>query len=257
MAPDRDFYLLASFLGTGTILLVVQGVIPSSLVLFSVLSVSIAGISMTAVIDSMDGLKFLFGRLLIWRVGFVILAGIDQELGWTGFMVPRLKEQVNALASAFIRAILVAIWHIPVFVYSAFRPETMAVLPYGDWIRQEGFLVIFLVAVLLFMIPWTLIGYLSAQVAAGGESPILFIVAAVLPHAVFELPALLLATAAALRWHATALSPPPDHSVGESWLLAAADFVRVAIVLVIPLLLIAAFVEAYVTPAVVLWIYGR
>jgi stage II sporulation protein M len=111
--------------------------------------------------------------------------------------------------------------------------------------------------ILIFMLPWTLVGYLCAQIASNGENPLLFFVAAVLPHAVFELPALLLAGAAALRWHATALSPPPDRSVGESWLLAAADFVRVMIALVIPLLIIAAFVEAYVTPAIVIWVYGR
>jgi uncharacterized membrane protein SpoIIM required for sporulation/ABC-type transport system involved in multi-copper enzyme maturation permease subunit len=111
--------------------------------------------------------------------------------------------------------------------------------------------------ILIFMLPWTLIGYLCALIAANGENPLLFFVAAVLPHAVFELPALLLAGAAALRWHATALSPPPERSVGESWLLSAADFVRVMVALVVPLLILAAFVEAYVTPAVVIWVYGR
>jgi uncharacterized membrane protein SpoIIM required for sporulation len=111
--------------------------------------------------------------------------------------------------------------------------------------------------ILIFMLPWTLIGYLCALIAANGENPLLFFVAAVLPHAVLELPALLLAGAAALRWHATALSPPPERSVGESWLLSAADFVRVMVALVVPLLILAAFVEAYVTPAVVIWVYGR
>lgn len=110
--------------------------------------------------------------------------------------------------------------------------------------------------ILIFMLPWTLIGYLSAQIAANGGNPVLFFVAAVLPHALFELPALILAGAAALRWHATALSPPPDRSVGESWLLAAADFVRVMVALVVPLLILAALVEAFITPRIVIWVYG-
>lgn len=197
------FYLLAFFLGAGTILLVVQGMIPPSLVLVSVLSASIAGISMTAFVDGREGLKLLLNRLLIWRVGFgywlfalffllpviisgslfnpffggapinyrgmqlslnilpmflgfIILAGFGQELGWTGFLIPRLQGQVNALVSALLRAILVAIWHLPVFIYSTLQPESMAVLPYGDWIREQGFLVAFLAAVLLFMIPWSI-----------------------------------------------------------------------------------------------------
>lgn len=111
--------------------------------------------------------------------------------------------------------------------------------------------------ILIFMLPWTLVGYIGAHLAANGENPLLFVFAAVLPHAVIELPALLLAAAAALRWHATALSPPPDRSVGESWLLAAADFVRVMVALVIPLLILSAFIEAYVTPAIVVWVYGN
>jgi stage II sporulation protein M len=110
--------------------------------------------------------------------------------------------------------------------------------------------------VILFMLPWTLIGYLGAQVAASGENALLFVIAVVLPHAIFELPALLLAGAAALRWHATALSPPPERSMGESWLIASADFVRVTVALVIPLLILAAFVEAYITPRIVIWVYG-
>ena len=110
--------------------------------------------------------------------------------------------------------------------------------------------------VILFMLPWTLIGYLGAQVAANGENALLFVTAVVLPHAIFELPALLLAAAAALRWHATALSPPPERSMGESWLMASADFVRVTAALVIPLLILAAYVEAYITPRIIIWVYG-
>jgi membrane protease YdiL (CAAX protease family) len=197
------FYLLAFFLGAGTIVLVVVGVIPPNLVLISVLSASIAGISLTAIADGKAGLRLLIDRLLIWRVGFVywlfalfgvipviitgsllnpifngdpidfggvqlsmnilpmflgfvILAGAGQELGWTGFLIPRLQGQVNALTSAFIRAILAAIWHIPVFVFSTLQPESMAVLPYSDWIKQQGILVAVLAAFLLFMIPWSI-----------------------------------------------------------------------------------------------------
>jgi uncharacterized membrane protein SpoIIM required for sporulation len=39
-------------------------------------------------------------------------------------------------------------------------------------------------------------------------------------------------------------------------LAAAADFGKVFIFLVVPLLLVAAFVEANITPQIVVWVYG-
>jgi uncharacterized membrane protein SpoIIM required for sporulation/ABC-type transport system involved in multi-copper enzyme maturation permease subunit len=188
------------------------------------------------------------GILLISLVGGLILGGILTRL------YP-LSGQVNLDLSGEVIASNVA----NVQEYLAKLPMTIF------WqnlrvIAIAALLGIFTLGVtdiLIFMLPWALIGYLGTQLIASGENPMLFFVSAVLPHAIIELPALLLAGAAGLKWHATALSPPPERSVGESWLLAAADFGRVMIALVIPLLIIAAFVEAYLTPKVVLWVYGQ
>lgn len=110
--------------------------------------------------------------------------------------------------------------------------------------------------ILIFMLPWGLVGFAAAQFALVGEDPFAFILATILPHAVIELPALLIAGAAALRWHVTIISPPPERTVSEGFLMAAADFARLLIGLSIPLLVIAAFVETYVTPAVLVRVYG-
>ena len=67
--PIAVFFSLAFVLGAGTIFLVVQGVLPSDLVLASVFSASIAGIILTGVEDGKAGLKLMLSRLLIWRVG--------------------------------------------------------------------------------------------------------------------------------------------------------------------------------------------
>ncbi len=80
--------------------------------------------------------------------------------------------------------------------------------------------------------------------------------ATILPHATVELPALLIIGAAALRWQATVIAPPPDRTLSEGFLLAAADFARIFIGIAIPLLLVASLVEAYVTPAVLVRVYG-
>jgi uncharacterized membrane protein SpoIIM required for sporulation len=110
--------------------------------------------------------------------------------------------------------------------------------------------------VLIFILPWGIIGFVAAQFSLAGENPFTFVLATVLPHATFELPALLIAGAAALRWQATIIAPPPDRTLGESFLVAAADFFRLLVGFALPLLLVAAFIEAYVTPLVITWVYG-
>ena len=112
------------------------------------------------------------------------------------------------------------------------------------------------IGVLVFMLPWGLVGYAAAQFYLAGENSLTFLLATIVPHALVELPALLLIAAAGLRWHTVVIAPPPDRSLSEGFLQAAADFTRVLIGLGIPLLMLAAFIESYVTPAVLFRIYG-
>lgn len=110
--------------------------------------------------------------------------------------------------------------------------------------------------VLIFLLPWGLIGYMAAQFALAGQNPWQFLLATIAPHATLELPALLIAAAAALRWHVTIISPPPNRTVSEAFLMAAGDFFRLFIGVVLPLLFVAAFIEGLVTPQVLAWVYG-
>jgi uncharacterized membrane protein SpoIIM required for sporulation len=108
-----------------------------------------------------------------------------------------------------------------------------------------------------FALPWVVLSYVAVPIAAAGDSPITFLLATVVPHGVIEIPALLLAGAAALRWHTVVIAPPPERSLSESWVIAAADYFRIFIGLVIPLLFIAAYLEAYLTPQILLRVYGN
>lgn len=67
--PLVSFFVLALVLGAGTVLFITQTELPSSLILTSALSASIAGIIMTVVLDGRIGLKLMLSRLVIWRVG--------------------------------------------------------------------------------------------------------------------------------------------------------------------------------------------
>ncbi len=72
----------------------------------------------------------------------------------------------------------------------------------------------------------------------------------ILPHGFIEIPAVIIATAAVLQAGEILATPTPGKTVGEVWLAALADWVKLMVGLVIPLLLIAAGIEAWVTPRV-------
>ncbi len=111
-------------------------------------------------------------------------------------------------------------------------------------------------AVLLLMVPIVLVGFFAGQIAWLGYNPLIFLATFVLPHGLFEIPAAIIATAFALRIGVSITAPREGLTVGESLLASAADFAKVFLFLVVPLLLVAAFVEANVTPQIVLWVYG-
>jgi uncharacterized membrane protein SpoIIM required for sporulation/ABC-type transport system involved in multi-copper enzyme maturation permease subunit len=111
-----------------------------------------------------------------------------------------------------------------------------------------GVLAIFLVA-----LPFGILGYLMGNIAAAGISPLPFIMA-ILPHGVFEIPAIIIAGAAALRVGSVVTRPPADMTVGEAWLRAFGDAVKIGIAVVLPLLIIAGIFEVAVTPRMVEWV---
>ena len=110
---------------------------------------------------------------------------------------------------------------------------------------------------LVLMIPLTLIAYLTANVAAFGLSPVTFLVALVLPHGIFEIPAIILSGAAILNLGATLATPAQGKTIGEASLLALARWARVMIGVVVPLFLVAACVEVLVTPQVAAALLSR
>ena len=104
---------------------------------------------------SFGNMKSALGILPMF-IGFFIVAGLGQELGWTGFLIPRLQVRFGALTSCFIRAILGAIWHLPLLLYSRLQPQALADFPYTGWIAQKGFLVAIVTMTLLFLLPWSI-----------------------------------------------------------------------------------------------------
>jgi membrane protease YdiL (CAAX protease family) len=112
---------------------------------------SLAGITMTAVLEGRSGLRSLVSRMGRWRVdlrwyavllvfpvlilttlltltalvspvfaphftavGMVVglLAGLFEEIGWTGFALPKLQVKYSALAAALLLGVPWGLWHI-------------------------------------------------------------------------------------------------------------------------------------------------
>ncbi|MCL4395955.1 MAG: stage II sporulation protein M [Chloroflexi bacterium] len=112
-------------------------------------------------------------------------------------------------------------------------------------------------ALLFLLAPMAIVGFLAGEVTRLGMDPLLFFAAFIAPHGIFELPAAVLATAFALRLGASIISPPTGVTAADNLLHALADLVKVFLFAVLPLLLVAAVVEANVTPQIVVWLYGR
>ena len=105
------------------------------------------------------------------------------------------------------------------------------------------------------LIALSILGFLLGQPALASLGIGTF-VAAVVPHSLIEIPAAVIAAAAAVRLGAIVTRPPQGEGVWEAWLRAAADTVKVGIGVVLPLLIIAGIVEVYVTPHIVRMVLG-
>ena len=87
---------------------------------------------------------------------FVITAGLGEELGWTGFLTPRLQARYSALFSSLIRGVLWGFWHIPLFLFSGLDHPSLADFPYSGWVSQKGFLIAMGAFILINQIPWSI-----------------------------------------------------------------------------------------------------
>lgn len=177
------------------------------------------------------GLGMVLARIFPFPSDFIKLEGISREAfeGYegTGFL-PELS-----------------VWGIFIHnVKSLLAAALLAILSFGS------------LAIVMLMAPVAVIAFAAAQMAVAGYNPLLFAAVFVLPHGIVELPAAILATAAALRLGMAIIAPPQNKSVSQHWLQSLAFFIKLFVLVVLPLLAIAAYIEVHITPEVVLAVYG-
>jgi len=100
-------------------------------------------------------------------------------------------------------------------------------------------------------------GYLMGILSKMGLPVVSLITGFILPHGIIEVPVAILATAAVLHAGAVLAKPVPGKTISEVWLEALADWAKVMVGVVLPLLLVAAGVEVWVTPKIALLIFSH
>ncbi|MCM1986894.1 type II CAAX endopeptidase family protein [Methanococcoides seepicolus] len=199
--PAISMYVLASILGVGMLSPIIAGVVPkdSIVLLIAAYSASLTGVILTMIASGKAGLRKMFDRLRIWRVGigwwafalfalvpmylggmvlgnlfigssldlshvpplymfiplfimkFLVDAGFGEELGWRGFLLPRIQARHNALVSSIIVGIVWGLWHLPFFIIDLDFP------PYYELGQAYGVIPSLIGYIIFFMIPWTIL----------------------------------------------------------------------------------------------------
>lgn len=111
--------------------------------------------------------------------------------------------------------------------------------------------------ILFYMINIALIGGLYGVLELLGIAPMPLFLAGVLPHGLFEIPALVIGSAVVLYIGAALVTPQTGKSMGEVIIELTADWAKIFVGLVVPLLAVAALIEAYITPYILLKVIGN
>ena len=109
-----------------------------------------------------------------------------------------------------------------------------------------------MLGIFVYLINLGVVGVVLAAFGFMGYSPVSLAIGGLLPHGIFEIPALIIASAAVLRIGAVLVTPQSGRSLGVVLIDALADWCKVTLGIVLPLLAIAAVIEAYLTPVILM-----
>lgn len=112
-------------------------------------------------------------------------------------------------------------------------------------------------SVVAFIGNFALIGGVLGAVRLVGVSPWLIFASGILPHGIVELPSIILLSAAVLNMGLRLVTPEEGRSIGETMIVNFADVIKVLIAVCIPLLILAALIEANLTPRILLAVIGH
>jgi uncharacterized membrane protein SpoIIM required for sporulation/ABC-type transport system involved in multi-copper enzyme maturation permease subunit len=119
-----------------------------------------------------------------------------------------------------------------------------------------GLISLGIMGLIVLMLPTGIIAYATVTMARIGISPGLFLLGFVFPHGIVEIPAMVLAGAVILRIGDCLLAKPEGRSLGQIWMQTLADWLAILLGVVVPMLLLSAALETWVTPLAASWAMG-
>jgi membrane protease YdiL (CAAX protease family) len=170
-----------------------------ALALFPVLILSVAGAALilTRIVDGTEGLRRLWNEAKTWRIGwwytlalvppalilialftlrafagppfspnffpvgflFGIPAGLFEEIGWTGYALPKLIARMSWQRTSVVLGVLWGLWHLPVV------DGLGAAVPHGEWLPAFTIAFIAAVSALRVLITWAALRTRSLLIA--------------------------------------------------------------------------------------------
>ncbi len=94
------------------------------------------------------------------------------------------------------------------------------------------------------------LGFVLGLLNLNGVSAPAYFIGFVLPHGLLEIPAAIIATALVIKAGALLATPSPGKTVGEVFVTSLGEWAKIMVGVVVPLLFVAAAVEAWLTPRV-------
>ena len=91
-----------------------------------------------------DGAPFIPSSALLTSIVIQVISGsTGEELGWRGFLLPRLRSRIGATGGAVVMGLLWASWHVPAF-YTPGMPHRF--MPMGPMLTLIALFGVFLAA---------------------------------------------------------------------------------------------------------------
>ncbi len=184
----------------------------------------------------------VIGWVVVSQVSFPASSLAELRTGFTSFSPTTFDASAFAriLPEAALNPALAVFWN---NVRSLLLAGALSMFSFGS---------IGIVMLMVAVVPITLI---APIIGMAGLNPLVFILTFFVPHGLFEIPAAIIATGAGLRLGAALVHRQPKLTIGEVWLSAIIDFVKLFVFVVLPLLVVAALIEVYVTPHIVCFAY--
>ena len=200
------------------------------------------------------------GRLTVSFVLVLVmaLAGAWFAYDWTVVNVPVLMQEVSEQDLAGFVERVGVISNMPdigaqLNAPSIFNHNVRAIFS----MLVVGLFSFSVLGMIVYLINVGVIGGLLGMLQIVGLQPFLIFAAGLLPHGIFEIPALMLGAASVLYMGVALVTPQLGKSMGEVFIDLLADWAKVFVGLIVPLLALAAVIETYITPVILLSVVGR